>query len=160
MSEQTSGYVLVTGAAALWAMLVVFYHNLVGLYGVEPLEVAFLRASLSALILGVALAIWRPSLLRVRRRDLWLFVAFGLLGVAAFFIVYVYAIRLIGGATAAVLMYTAPAWVTLIAWRAFDEPLSRIKLVECPTCHEMRLPHRVCANCGSYKGEAVLAVEE
>jgi len=43
--------------------------------------------------------------------------------------------------------------------RAHDH-LSRIKLVECPTCHEMRLPHRVCANCGSYKGEAVLAVEE
>ncbi|MFZ5919158.1 MAG: DMT family transporter [Chloroflexota bacterium] len=129
MSELTSGYLLVTGAATLWAMLVIFYHHLVGLYGIEPLQVAFLRAALSALILGVALAIRQPAMLRVHRRDLPLFVAFGLLGVAAFFIVYVYAIRLTGGATAAVLMYTAPAWVTVIAWRAFDEPLSRTKLV-------------------------------
>ena len=128
MSERTSGYLLVTGAAALWGMLVIFYHNLVGLYDVAPLEVAFFRAALSTVILGIALATQRPALLRLHRRDLPLFVVFGLLGVAAFFIVYVYAIRLTGGATAAVLLYTAPAWVTLIAWRAFGEPLTRTKL--------------------------------
>ncbi len=128
MSERTGGYLLVTGAAALWGMLVVFYHNLVGRYGVAPLEVAFFRAALSAVILGIALAIWKPALLRLQRRDLALFVAFGLLGVATFFIVYVYAIRLTGGATAAVLLYTAPAWVTIIAWQAFGEPLTRTKL--------------------------------
>ena len=25
----------------------------------------------------------------------------------------------------------------------------------CPQCHEPRLPHRVCPNCGHYKGERV-----
>ncbi|UCC62609.1 MAG: EamA family transporter [Anaerolineae bacterium] len=129
MGERTGGYLLVTGAAALWGMLVIFYHHLVGLYGVAPLEVAFFRAAVSAIILGVALAVWRPALLRLRRRDLPLFVAFGLLGVTTFFVVYVYAIRLTGGATAAVLLYTAPTWVTLIAWQAFGEPLTRTKLV-------------------------------
>ncbi len=128
MNERAGGYVLVTGAAALWGMLVLFYHNLVGLYGLAPLEVAFFRAAVSALILGVALAIGRPALLRLQRRDLPFFVAFGLLGVSVFFIVYTYAIRLTGGATAAVLLYTAPAWVTIIAWRAFGEPLARTKL--------------------------------
>jgi drug/metabolite transporter (DMT)-like permease len=29
---------------------------------------------------------------------------------------------------AAVLLYTAPAWVTIIAWRAYGEPLTRVKL--------------------------------
>jgi drug/metabolite transporter (DMT)-like permease len=128
MGERTGGYLLVTGAAALWGMLVIFYHNLVGLYGVAPLEVAFFRAAASALILGIAMAIRKPSLLRLQRRDLPFFMAFGLLGVTAFFVVYVYAIRLTGGATAAVLLYTAPTWVTLIAWRAFGEPLTRTKL--------------------------------
>jgi DME family drug/metabolite transporter len=127
-NQQASGYLLITGAAALWGMLVVFYHNLVALYGLAPLEVAFFRAAVSALILGVALAIGRPALLRLQRRDLPLFVAFGLLGVSVFFIVYTYAIRLTGGATAAVLLYTAPAWVTIVAWRVFGESLTRIKL--------------------------------
>lgn len=127
-SQRAGGYLLVTGAAALWGMLVIFYHNLVALYGLAPLEVAFFRAAVSALILGVALAIGRPAMLRLQRRDLPLFVAFGLLGVSVFFIVYTYAIRLTGGATAAVLLYTAPAWVTIVAWRVFGESLTRIKL--------------------------------
>lgn len=27
----------------------------------------------------------------------------------------------------------------------------------CPQCHEQKLPHRVCANCGYYKGREVVA---
>lgn len=33
-------------------------------------------------------------------------------------------------------------------------------LVECPQCHELRMPHRVCPNCGAYKGKQVVAQEE
>lgn len=29
-------------------------------------------------------------------------------------------------------------------------------LVECPQCHEKKLPHRVCLNCGFYKGKEIL----
>ncbi|MGI6077017.1 MAG: 50S ribosomal protein L32 [Fastidiosipilaceae bacterium] len=32
-------------------------------------------------------------------------------------------------------------------------------LVECPRCHSKMMPHRVCKNCGSYKGRDVLNVE-
>lgn len=30
-------------------------------------------------------------------------------------------------------------------------------MVECPNCGEMKLSHRVCKECGSYKGEDVAA---
>ncbi len=30
------------------------------------------------------------------------------------------------------------------------------KLVNCPNCGEPRLPHRVCPNCGHYKGRQVV----
>jgi large subunit ribosomal protein L32 len=30
----------------------------------------------------------------------------------------------------------------------------------CPQCHEPKLPHRVCMSCGTYKGRAVVAVDE
>lgn len=30
-------------------------------------------------------------------------------------------------------------------------------MVECSNCNEMKLSHRVCKECGSYKGEEVVA---
>jgi len=30
----------------------------------------------------------------------------------------------------------------------------------CPQCHEPKLPHHTCLNCGTYKGMDVIAVEE
>jgi large subunit ribosomal protein L32 len=31
---------------------------------------------------------------------------------------------------------------------------------ECPQCHEMKLPHRACLNCGTYRGRTVVQREE
>ncbi len=42
--------------------------------------------------------------------------------------------------------------------RAHDH-LTKINLVECPSCHAMRLPHTVCSACGYYRGKAVLDVQ-
>ncbi|MDP4146992.1 MAG: 50S ribosomal protein L32, partial [Bacillota bacterium] len=33
-------------------------------------------------------------------------------------------------------------------------------IVECPNCHEMKLAHRVCKNCGFYRDKEVVAVEK
>lgn len=30
-------------------------------------------------------------------------------------------------------------------------------LVECPQCHALKMPHRVCSECGFYKGKSVVA---
>jgi large subunit ribosomal protein L32 len=35
-----------------------------------------------------------------------------------------------------------------------------INLVECPNCHQKKLPHRICENCGYYDGKNVLNIEE
>ena len=29
---------------------------------------------------------------------------------------------------------------------------------ECPHCHEVKQPHRVCGNCGYYKGDKIMEV--
>lgn len=38
--------------------------------------------------------------------------------------------------------------------------LSPRNFAECPNCHMMRLPHRVCPHCGYYQGEQVFEVKE
>lgn len=35
----------------------------------------------------------------------------------------------------------------------------KINLVECPHCHELIVPHRVCPYCGYYKGREVVVKE-
>ncbi len=35
--------------------------------------------------------------------------------------------------------------------------LTKPTLVECPQCHELMIPHRVCKSCGYYDGKKVIA---
>lgn len=122
--RRVRGYVMILCAATLWASLGVFYKYLINDYGLQPLTAAALRGSVGGLILLVALFLLRVDL-RVPRRDWPAFAAYGVVGVALFFICYVTAINLTGVAVAAVLMYTSPAWVALISWRWLGERLGR-----------------------------------
>ncbi|MGN0162883.1 MAG: 50S ribosomal protein L32 [Candidatus Ornithomonoglobus sp.] len=38
--------------------------------------------------------------------------------------------------------------------------LTAPNLVECPQCHALKLPHRVCPECGQYKGKEIIKVED
>ena len=44
--------------------------------------------------------------------------------------------------------------------RAANSKMTVKGFVECPQCHEMKMAHRVCKNCGHYKGKEVVSVEE
>ncbi|MGI6778358.1 MAG: 50S ribosomal protein L32 [Acetivibrionales bacterium] len=37
--------------------------------------------------------------------------------------------------------------------------LAAPNLVSCPQCHELKLPHRVCGECGFYNGKEVIKKE-
>ncbi len=76
-SERLRGYGLALVAAGLWATLGLIYHRLEAL-GLPRLTIAFLRATVAALILFPVLGWRRPSWLRVEQRDWPLFVALGL----------------------------------------------------------------------------------
>jgi large subunit ribosomal protein L32 len=44
--------------------------------------------------------------------------------------------------------------------RRAHHALKQSNIVQCSNCGEMRLPHRVCLNCGFYQGREVIEVEE
>lgn len=46
------------------------------------------------------------------------------------------------------------------AKRRTHDALPPVGTSECPQCHERKLPHRVCPNCGYYRGRQVRAVKE
>jgi drug/metabolite transporter (DMT)-like permease len=120
---------MVAGAALLWGTLGIFFKHILGTYGLSPLDLAFWRAGLAFVFLLAGLGVTQPTLLRLRRRDLPFFALFGLISVAIFYAVYITAVDLTTVATGAVLLYTAPAWVTLLAWRLYGEARTGRKVV-------------------------------
>ncbi len=111
-TREVWGYGLVILAAALWATMGLFYKGLMASFALPPLMLVFWRAAVAAGALFIFLALRRQPL-RIARRDVVLFVGFGAIGVAAFYAAYIHAIDWAGMGIAAVLMYTAPVWVTL-----------------------------------------------
>ncbi len=123
------GYLKVAVAACLWGTLGLFFRILHDDYQIPSLTLAFLRAGIAAAILVPALAMTRPSELRLSRRMLPFCALYGFCGVAAFYFLYVQAVVQTTMTTAVVLLYTAPAFVTLISWRALGESMTKRKLV-------------------------------
>lgn len=122
------GTLAVLGAALLWGSIGVLS---VGLFrrGVSPWQVAFWRASLSAAMLGLYLAVARRDALRLAaRRDLLLLSGFGLVAVGLFYLAFQLATYHTSVAVAVVLLYTAPVFVLLGARLLLGEPLGRRKV--------------------------------
>ncbi|MCT2585188.1 EamA family transporter [Actinophytocola gossypii] len=81
--------------------------------GLSPQQVASVRIGLAALVLLVVVGLTRPALLRVRRADLRLLVAYGLVGVAGVQLLYFAAVARIPIGVALLLEFTSPVLVAL-----------------------------------------------
>jgi len=122
----TRAYALIALAAVLWALIGLFSRAVLD-EGLTPLEIAFWRATLAGAAFALHAAI--VGRLRVRRAaDLASLAAFALVGVTLFYAALVLAIDTGGISLAFVLLYTAPAFVTLLAWPLLGEPLTRAKV--------------------------------
>jgi drug/metabolite transporter, DME family len=118
VDDSVVGYLLVVGAAAMWGTIGIFFTVLHNNFRLSAFAIGFWRASLAAIIAIAGLALFRPSLLRASPRTLLLYAGFGLFGICLFYIFNTEAVILTNVATASVLIYTGPAFVTLFArWR-------------------------------------------
>jgi len=120
------GYLYVAVAALCWATLgpvarVAFEA------GVTPLEVAFWRALLGGVLFGVHRGLFRSA--RLERRHVGPVVGFAVVGVGVFFGAYQLAVDAGGAALAAVLLYTAPAWVAVMSVLLLNERMTLLKLL-------------------------------
>jgi DME family drug/metabolite transporter len=120
------GYLLIIMAAALWGMLGPF-SKLAFEQGLAPMEVAFWRGLLAWLFFALHAGITRQ--VRLEKRDIPAIVFFGITGVTLFFGSYQMAVDKGGVALAAVLLYTAPAWVALMSGIFFKEKITPVKTV-------------------------------
>jgi DME family drug/metabolite transporter len=104
------GYLFVALAALLWGSLGPVARAAFEA-GVSPLELAFWRAGIAGVCFAAHAA--ARGRFRIARGDVAGLVLFALLGVTILYWSYLRAVELGGSALAAVLLYTAPAWVAL-----------------------------------------------
>ena len=122
------GYVMVLVSTLLLSTTGLLIRYLLDNYHIPTPALAFLRVAIVALAMGLALLVFRPSLLRVQRRHLPAFALMGFVGVGLHQVAWITSVGLNGVGVATVLVYIQPAIVVLVAWRAFAEPLNRTRL--------------------------------
>ena len=118
------GYAYIIAAALLWATIGPAARFALQA-GTTPLEISFWRAAIAGLLFALHAA--ARGRLRLARADLPAVAGFALLGVTIFYWAYFRAVELGGAALAAILLYTAPAWVALTAALWLGERLTARK---------------------------------
>lgn len=118
------GFFYVLAAALMWGVIGIFAKEVLA-EGVDALEIAFWRAALAWVMFLVHAAVKRQ--LAVTRHDLPLLFSFGIVCVTLFYGSYQLAIRDVGMALSAVLLYTAPAWVAFLSWLVLKEQMTPTK---------------------------------
>jgi drug/metabolite transporter, DME family len=119
------GYACIVAAAVLWGMIGSF-SRLAFQEGISPMEVAFWRAMLAWFLFG-GHAMLRQEV-ALHRKDIPYMLVFGLCGVSLFYFVYQVAVKQGGAALAAVLLYTAPAWVIVLSRVFLRESITPTKI--------------------------------
>lgn len=122
----SKGYLFIITAACCWGLIGIF-SSIAFSQGMEPLEVGFFRASIAWACFAAHALIKRDIYLE--RKDIPLFVVFGVLGISLFYISYLVAVKTGGAAFASVLLYTAPAWVIFVSLFFYREKITWIKIV-------------------------------
>jgi drug/metabolite transporter (DMT)-like permease len=119
-----TGYLLVLLAACCWATSGVLVKQILENYAPTPLTLAFWRDFLTFVVMIVGMTLFGRHLLRIKRGDLLPLLGLGVISVGLFHVLWVYAVDLIGVAPAHVFNYTAPAFVILLSWMLWREPIT------------------------------------
>ena len=123
------GALAVAAAASLWGTLG-YFAKILYAQGVSFESLVAVRASVGWIaVLGFVLMRRGVRGLRVTRRDLVFLVPAGAVGIGVFYLLYFYTVRESTVGTAAILLYSAPAFVVILAWLFLREPLGAPKVL-------------------------------
>lgn len=124
---QIGAYALIVAAASLWGIISIFVKGLAA-YGFTTLQIVTIRVVVSSIILAVYIAFTDSSQLKIRMADSKYFVGTGICSLVFFNLCYFTAIQEMSVAVAAILLYTAPAFVLLLSRFLFAERLNWEKI--------------------------------
>ena len=122
------GDILIIIAGLFWGSMGIFVRHLNGL-GFTSIQVACLRLTMAGVIFALILLIKDPKGFKIKPKDIPLFLALGLVSILFFTCCYFTAIRLMTMSTAAILLYTSPIWVMILAIIFLKEKITLNKII-------------------------------
>lgn len=123
------GILFVIMATIFWSTSGIFISLTVRNWEISAVSLAFWRDLSTFLVLFTGIALVRPSLLRVKRKDLLWLLAMGAISIGSFHVLWNTSVLLIGASIATVIQSNAPIFVTIMAWIIFKESLTARKLI-------------------------------
>ena len=119
-------FVLIAGT--LWGCIGIFVRRYTAL-GLGSMQTVTIRMTLAAILFALFVLIFKPKLYKIRLKDLWIFLGSGVVSVGFFTYCYFTSIELSSLSVAAVLLYTAPAFVMLFSLIFFKERMTVPKAI-------------------------------
>ena len=122
------GDILIIIAGLFWGSMGIFVRHLNSL-GFSSIQVACLRLVTAGILFALILLIKDPKGFKIRARDIPLFLALGIVSILFFTCCYFTAIRIMTMSTAAILLYTSPIWVMILAIIFLKEKITVQKIL-------------------------------
>ena len=122
------GDILIIIAGLFWGSMGIFVRHLNDL-GFTSIQVACLRLTMAGLLFAIVLLIKEPKRFKIKVKDIPLFLALGIVSILFFTCCYFTAIRLMTMSTAAILLYTSPIWVMILAIIFLKEKITPQKVI-------------------------------
>ena len=122
------GPILIIIAACFWGSMGIFVRHLEA-YGFTAIQIVSIRLTLAAVIFSILQIFIDRAGFKIALRDIPLFLGLGLGSILFFTICYFSAITIMPLSTAAILLYTSPIWIMLMAALFFHEKLNAKKLI-------------------------------
>lgn len=118
---------LVITAGACWGVIGIFSKRLAAA-GFSPAQTVFLRFGTAAVLIWLYILVFDRRKLKIRFRDIWLFLGTGILSLTFFSTLYFTTMQLTTLSLAAVLLYTAPSFVMILSAIFFHEKIGVKKI--------------------------------
>jgi drug/metabolite transporter, DME family len=127
--DRVLGVLAVVAAASIWGTLGLFAKILYA-QGISFESLVAVRASVGwVAVMVFVLATGKAKSLRVTGRDLAFLVPLGLVGIGCFYLLYFFTVRESTVGTAAILLYSSPAFVVVLASLFLNEALNVAKVL-------------------------------
>ena len=114
-------------AGVLWGTISVFLKNLSS-SGLSLIQITACRAIFSSFFLFVYFLVKDKNLLKIKVKDIWMFVGTGVVSLTFFSLCYFSTILESGASIAVILLYTSPIFILLLSAILFKEKITKIKL--------------------------------